>query len=97
MTEDRAIEAVRGLLLGLLAERGITSQAVEPDTSIVDDLGFDSLDFVDLTLELESAMGLEEFPIQQWADIQMDQAPPRFTVRALALAGLAAHSKASNG
>ena len=54
------------------------------DTLMIEDLGLDSLCFVDLTLALEERLGLDEFPMQQWADQEGRKKGPKFTVNALA-------------
>ena len=54
------------------------------DTSLVSDIGIDSLRFVDLTVSLEDALGIREFPMQDWADRQHDREPTvRFRIRDL--------------
>ena len=54
---------------------------VELDTSLLDAIGLDSLSFVDLTVELEDALGIKTFPMQEWVDAQRELDRPRqFTV-----------------
>lgn len=40
----------------------LTPDAISAETSFVDDLGIDSLDVVELVMELEDAFGLDEIP-----------------------------------
>ena len=40
----------------------LTPDAVSPETSFVDDLGIDSLDVVELVMELEDAFNMGEIP-----------------------------------
>ena len=40
----------------------LTPDAITEDTSFVDDLGIDSLDVVELVMELEDAFGMGEIP-----------------------------------
>lgn len=62
---------------------GSVTPPVGPDASLIDTIGLDSIRFVDLTVELESALGVREFPMQDWVDAQRkDQG--RFLVRDLA-------------
>ncbi len=39
-----------------------------PEAHLIDDLCLDSLKFVDLTVEIETAFGIAEFPMQAWLD-----------------------------
>ena len=52
---------------------------------LIEDIGLDSLKFVDLTVGLEDALGIEEFPMQEWVDEQMIAGAP-LTVGALVAA-----------
>jgi acyl carrier protein len=57
---------------------------VELHHSLVDDLGFDSLLFVDLTVLLEERTALDDLPMLDWADREaMKKAGPRYTLRSL--------------
>ena len=64
----------------MLADRGGEGVALGDQTSLVDDLAFDSLDFVDLTVALEQALEIDGLPMQDWADREMATDPPRFTL-----------------
>jgi acyl carrier protein len=55
---------------------------LRPETSLLE-LGLDSLTAVDLTVALEEALGITEFPIQDWADSEASREEPRFTLGAL--------------
>ncbi len=59
---------------------------IDASTSIVDDLGVDSLSMIDLTLALEEELGIAEFPMQSWYDAELSKMGRRFTVGALAAA-----------
>jgi acyl carrier protein len=85
---QEASETVRFELARLLEDTGIGIGEICLDSSLVDDLGLDSLKFVDLTLALEDAFGLPEFPMQRWVDEQARKQRPAFTVSALARACL---------
>jgi acyl carrier protein len=43
---------------------------------LMDDLGLDSLKLVDLTVRLESALEIAEFPMQEWVDGQLESGRP---------------------
>lgn len=47
-----------------------------PGAHLIDDLGLDSLKFVDLTVELETAFGMDEFPMQAWLDERWEDGLP---------------------
>jgi len=67
-----------------LARRYYGVSAIDAEDSLVDDLGFESMTFVDLTLLLETKLGIEAFPIQAWSDQQATrQTGKRFTIQSL--------------
>jgi acyl carrier protein len=71
-------------VLILLRERHVTGHvAIEPDTSLVEDLGLDSLAFVDLTLRLEAKLGVRELPLQDWIDAEVARPGRRYTLGSL--------------
>jgi len=59
------------------------SEPLDPAISLVDDLGLDSVRFIELTLELEDALGLAALPLQRWSDDQADRASDRYTFGSL--------------
>lgn len=67
------------------AELGFPREHISLETSLIDQIGLDSLRFVELTVGLEDALGLKVFPMQDWADQQLavEQGSPRFLVRHL--------------
>lgn len=85
MTSEAEItEIICGVLQRFGAEV-CYSVPVGSSTSLIDDIGLTSLRFVDLTVELEDALGIPEFPMQVWIDDEMRLAPGtrRFTVGSL--------------
>jgi acyl carrier protein len=79
--EAMIIEEVRLLLWGRGERR---SSQVGLDTSLVDDLAFDSLMFVDLTMSLEKRLDSDALPVQDWVDRESMGPGPKHTVRSLA-------------
>lgn len=55
-------------ILTSLADLPIKLEEVTYETQLIDDIGLDSIRFVDLTVKLEDALGLSEFPMQEWVD-----------------------------
>jgi hypothetical protein len=55
----------------------------ELDASIFEELGFTSLQMVDVALCIEEALKLDEFPLQDWLDAQPDLGSAAYTVRSL--------------
>lgn len=88
LTLAEVTETIYAQLASLLADTAITRAELTPTTSLIDDLGLDSLKFVDLTLALEEGLHLEEFPMQEWVDVEASKDAPAFTVLALARACL---------
>jgi acyl carrier protein len=56
---------------------------ITADSHLLLDVGLTSLKFVDLTLSLEKAFGFDEFPIQEWIDLEQSLGDRGFRVQAL--------------
>jgi acyl carrier protein len=54
--------------LGKLMPADASHMQIVDSMSLIDDLGLDSMKFVDLTVGLEEALGIPEFPMQDWID-----------------------------
>jgi acyl carrier protein len=80
-----AIDLVRAELVVLLRDAGVVVGSIRPESSLIDDLALDSLKFVDLTLALERVFELDEFPMQDWVDLEAEK-ENGFLVASLALA-----------
>jgi acyl carrier protein len=78
--DERVYALVKQLLL-VLAPAGL-GEAIDRASLLIDDVGLDSLKFVDLTVGLERTLGVREFPMQRWIDDLMDSGLP-MTVGAL--------------
>lgn len=50
--------------------------AISMDDLLVEDLGIDSMTFSQLTVALEEALGVNDFPMQQWIDDCVDLGKP---------------------
>lgn len=68
-----------------LALPGLDASAITPASSLLDDVGLDSLKLVDLTVALEEALGVDEFPMQDWVDSQQGDSS-KLTVASLVYA-----------
>ena len=44
---------------------GISREQITPDSSLLNDLGIDSLDFLDIAFAIDKAFGIK-LPLQQW-------------------------------
>jgi hypothetical protein len=53
---------------------------VRESSLLIEDLGLDSLKFVDLTLSLERVLPTSEFPMQYWVDSRIESAFRRTSV-----------------
>ncbi len=51
-------EEVKKALIEVLKDRGFDVNEVSEDASLTDDLGLDSLDLVDLTMDIEEKFGI---------------------------------------
>lgn len=79
-TRVRAFECVRAAVARVVPK--ISTSELDVQTSVVEDLGLDSLRFVDLALALEEVLGISEFPLQDWYDAEAAHGG-RFTVGSL--------------
>ncbi len=73
---------LRALLAGIA--RGMGLAEITPETSIVEELGLDSLKLLELTLAIETNLALTDFPMQDWYDAEAAKDGARFTVESLA-------------
>jgi acyl carrier protein len=78
---DAIFQLVRQQLLALDIA-GLDASAIGMDSLLIEDVGIDSLKFVTLTVLLEDALGVREFPMQHWVDECRRQEQP-LTVAAL--------------
>jgi acyl carrier protein len=76
-------EIVRTSLSDVCREKHLFDGAVRLDHSLVDDLGFDSLTFVDLIVILEERTALEDLPLLDWADREAMRKTGRYSVQSL--------------
>jgi acyl carrier protein len=85
MQPESLDEVVLAQVCGALArlDRRMANRPMTRDTSVVDDLGIDSLRFVDLTVILEEQLQIREFPLQDWYDSEAQKSGKRFTVGSL--------------
>jgi acyl carrier protein len=79
--EARVLGGVRAAILRV--DRRVRPEAIRAEASLVDDLGLDSIKFVGLGIALEEALGIEEFPMQDWSDREAAREFGRFTVASL--------------
>lgn len=86
MSRPVNLESLRAALVRVNPR--VREYEVTPGTSIVDDLGFDSLHLLDLVLALEATWGIDEFPIQVWYDRESVATGARFTAETLIALGL---------
>lgn len=65
MTQSSTFKIVQGILLDVL---GATEEEIAPDTSLLSELGIDSLDQVEIFLELESQFEINGSPEDFWTE-----------------------------
>ncbi len=76
-------EKVRKALIRISEKTIQNGASITMESSLIEDLGFSSLTFVELTIALERTLEIDAFPMQQWIDEEMTRKNNRFTVRAL--------------
>src|SRR5689334_7889645 len=78
------LQLIADEVLTLLRERhSAACPSIEPNTSLVEDLGLDSLAFVDLTLRLEARLEIAELPLQDWIDAEGMRRDRKYTLSSL--------------
>jgi acyl carrier protein len=77
-----ALDAIHEALFRI--NRKISRADVHESSSLIDDLGLDSVRFVELTFALEDVFELDAFPMDEWAASEMARPGKRFTVASLA-------------
>lgn len=82
--DSATAELVKNQILRL-GVPGVEAASIHRDAHLIEDLGLDSLKFVDLTVGLEDALGIDEFPMQDWVDTQLAEGG-QLTFGALVLA-----------
>ena len=82
-TRDGVEETLQRELGLLLRGKGIAEVRITPDVSLIDGLGLDSFQFVDLTLAIEQSFQIPRFPMQLWIDGEATKREDRFTVGSL--------------
>jgi acyl carrier protein len=60
LTREQALDAIKHVLCGEGSFMGCDEANVTASASLRDDLGLDSLDFVELAINLEESLGIEE-------------------------------------
>jgi len=80
---DHVTEAVLDALNQARDLAEVPIRELELDASLFDDLGFTSLQIVDVALCIEDVLKLDEFPMQAWLDAQPELGPSAYTVRSL--------------
>jgi acyl carrier protein len=90
---EEALNQVRMALVRI--DRRLANRGIHSSSSLVDDLGFDSMRFVDLAVTLEDCFHIRELPLQEWYDAESTNDAARFTVGSLvALCTSLANSRA---
>lgn len=61
-TTDELEPVVRRIITEVLM---VSPEDVQPETALIDELGAESIDFLDLVFQIEEALG-ERIPIERW-------------------------------
>lgn len=88
---EEVLEVVKRHLLQLRRYNAMAASDIAPETSLVADLGFDSLSMIEVATVLEEAFAIEELPLNSWRERESDKAGARYTVASLV--ELCLHSK----
>ena len=72
----------------IIAENSeVARDQITPDSHVIDDLGIDSLDFLDIVFAIDKAFGIK-VPVEKWTqDVNAGDAPPEhyFVMKNLAI------------
>ncbi len=83
MDSDVVLDRIKAALVRLVGMPGLHESDIGLESHLVSDLALTSLQFVDLTLALEEALPIGEYPIQEWLDTQQTLGSAAFRVRTL--------------
>jgi acyl carrier protein len=59
ISRDEVLESIRGAIMAQFPDRIVASQLTDEATRIIQDLTFDSLDLIELMLNIESTLEIE--------------------------------------
>ena len=84
VAQDRVLDIVCSELARIRAEQGLDiDQCIRPESSLVADVGLDSLSMVEALVAIEQALGIGERALAPWADEELEREGTRFTVASL--------------
>lgn len=69
-SNEIVFEKIQKILKEILVNAGLPEYDIKADNSLIRDLGFTSLMFIDLAVALEESFEFGPFPLQQWIDEQ---------------------------
>lgn len=67
MQADSMLGLIKDQLLALRIA-GLDARAIALESRLMEEIGVDSLKLVDLTVRIEVALAIPEFPMQRWLD-----------------------------
>jgi acyl carrier protein len=84
VAQDQVLHIVRTELARICGEQGLDiDQEIGPGSSLVGDVGLDSLSMVEALVAIEQALGIGELSLAAWTDEELEREGPRFTVASL--------------
>jgi len=84
VAQDQILDVVRTELARICAEHGLDiDQDIGPESSLVADVGLDSLSMVEALVAIEQALGVGELSLGAWTDEELEREGTRFTVASL--------------
>jgi acyl carrier protein len=78
--EQQLLQLIDKSAADLPGSRRRPRQDIHMDTSIMSDLGFDSITIVELACAVEDALQIGDLPLHAWFDQESEQTTKRFTV-----------------
>ena len=82
-TREQVFNVVREQLTRVRSGYASSGARIRMETSLVTDLGFDSLSLVEVAAAIEDALQIEELPLLAWSDRESEKDDERFTVASL--------------
>ena len=84
VAQDRVLDIVCTELARIRAEQGLDiDQCIRLESSLVADVGLDSLSMVEALVAIEQTLGIGERTLAPWADGELEREGTRFTVASL--------------
>lgn len=82
-TRDEVLRVIIGEIARLRHDGAGRSDDIRPESSLVLDLGIDSISMIEVAAAIEGALKIQELSLRTWRDREAERVGPRYTVGSL--------------